>query len=29
MKLESVENKKVLSEVQKMKDLIGYKQKTQ
>jgi hypothetical protein len=29
IKLESVENKKVLSEVQKMKDLIGYKQKTQ
>ena len=29
MKLESVENKKVLSEVQKMKNLIGYNQKTQ
>lgn len=29
MKLESVEDKKVLSEITKMKDLIGYKQKTQ
>jgi hypothetical protein len=29
MKLESVEDKKVINEIEKMKDLIGYKKKTQ